>query len=190
MSYYDEQREKNLKALDMLAIYVVFAILFALCGMALVDAIDKDQEQNLLSPSERVEVVSRWKWPHSGLVIQSWAHGYRSTERRNYDDTCGRRSPSWCRLDSSHAALYRTFYCPPPNLRKEAPSRAARDSRVHGGGTLYTNCGVFALLSPQARPGDDLQGSLQDGNNRRQPCATNASFTTTVFMPPGSAGIF
>ena len=60
MSYYDEQREKNLKALDMLAIYVVFAILFALCGMALVDAIDKGQEQNLLSPSERVEVVSRW----------------------------------------------------------------------------------------------------------------------------------
>lgn len=60
MSYYDEQREKNLKVLDLLAIYVVFAILFALCGLALVDAIDADQEQNLLSPSERAEIVARW----------------------------------------------------------------------------------------------------------------------------------
>lgn len=60
MSYYQEKREETLKVLDQLVIFAVFLILFALCGLAFVDAIDADQEQYLLSPSERAEVVARW----------------------------------------------------------------------------------------------------------------------------------
>jgi hypothetical protein len=60
MDYYTRKRRSTLKALDLLGIYTVFFILFALCGAVLVEAIDADQEQYLLSPSERTEIVARW----------------------------------------------------------------------------------------------------------------------------------
>lgn len=60
MNYYDEKRAKTLRVVDMIPVWFVFAILFSACLHACVQAIDREQEQNLLSPSERAEVVARW----------------------------------------------------------------------------------------------------------------------------------
>lgn len=60
MNYYERKREKTLKIVELIPLWFVFAILFSAGLHACGQAIDREQEQNLLSPSDRVEVVSRW----------------------------------------------------------------------------------------------------------------------------------
>jgi hypothetical protein len=59
MDYYGEKRQKTMKVLDLLFMWAAFSIVFALCLHACAKAIDADQE-HLLSPSERAEIVARW----------------------------------------------------------------------------------------------------------------------------------
>lgn len=57
--YYTKKRRSTLKVLDLLAAMTVIFLFYAV-GLALVDAIDAEQEKHLLSPAVRTEVVARW----------------------------------------------------------------------------------------------------------------------------------